>query len=231
VDPKADKYPSESPYIYCGNNPLYFIDREGNYKYPTEKEKSYARSYPMLTKYLSRYVKDDVLRSKTIMAGLLKYSGGNLTEEKVKEAVTWGSGPYIEFIWTTVDVEEGIGIFGKYDEFSNTISISKQLADKVESILSGNGSEEEKLAALYEFYATLLHETVHYGDELDGERMEGADVGWQFMSDIFESKDVVIEGETLRAWRGSVHHDSKALIKMQREEGKTDVLPTLPSKE
>jgi len=29
VDPMADKYPSISPYVYCANNPLYYIDPNG----------------------------------------------------------------------------------------------------------------------------------------------------------------------------------------------------------
>jgi len=29
VDPKSDKYPSTSPYVYCGNNPVRLVDAEG----------------------------------------------------------------------------------------------------------------------------------------------------------------------------------------------------------
>ena len=29
VDPMADKYPSMSPYTYCGNNPVRLVDQDG----------------------------------------------------------------------------------------------------------------------------------------------------------------------------------------------------------
>jgi hypothetical protein len=32
VDPKADKSPNESPYAYCANNPIKFVDPDGQFK-------------------------------------------------------------------------------------------------------------------------------------------------------------------------------------------------------
>jgi hypothetical protein len=192
----------------------------------------------MLTKYLSQNVKSDVLNSQTILAGMLKYSGGNLTKEEVEKAVTWNSGPTIVYNPDLIVNENGTGFYGRYDESTSTINISKGFADKVESILQGEGSEEEKLAALYEFFAITTHETVHYGDYLDKMRQDaddpsgfGGEPGAAFMQDVFESKDITTEGETYRVWQGSVHGESKELIKMQKEQGGNDVIPTLPKKD
>jgi len=237
IDPLTRKFPSESPYIAFGDNPILNIDVDGMYKYPKNKASDYTKTYPMLTKYLSQNIKNDVMNSQIIMAGMLKYSGGNLTETEINKAVTWGSGPTIVFNPEYTVNDDGTGTYGYYSSATNTIHLSKNFADKVEAILAGDGSDEEKQAALYEFYATTTHETVHYGDYLDGQRQDsddpsgfGGEPGAAFMQDIFESKDVKIEGETYRVNQGSVHGDSKELINMQKEQGQTEVLPTLPKK-
>lgn len=31
VDPLSDKYPHISPYVYCGNNPIKFVDPDGRF--------------------------------------------------------------------------------------------------------------------------------------------------------------------------------------------------------
>ena len=96
-DPLAAKFPFESPYIFCGDNPINFIDIAGKYKYPANKAAAYTRDYPTLTKYLSSNIARDIMSSPAIMAGLLKYSGGNLTESEVAKATKWKSGPTIMF--------------------------------------------------------------------------------------------------------------------------------------
>ena len=232
VDPMSDKYPSTSAYMYCSGNPVFYKDKEGKYKYPSDKEKEYFKTYPMLTKYLKSNIKNDVLNSRTIMKGLLIWSGGNLTSEQVEKAVTWGSGPNIVFRPNDPNTiyylnDDGTGYYGNYDPSSNTIYINEKFAKKVEQILSGSGTNDEKLAALFEFYGTLLHETTHYGDWLDGLQKEG-DVGTDFVSDILESVNQKIEtGDIIKMRKGLIHQDSKDLIKYHREAGSTDVLPSL----
>jgi RHS repeat-associated protein len=232
VDPLSDKYPSTSAYMYCSGNPVFYKDKEGEYKYPADKEKEYSQTYPMLTKYLKNNVKSDVLNSRTIMEGLFIYSGRNLTSDQIEKAVTWGSGPNIVFRPDDPNTmyhltDDGIGYYGNYDPISNTIYINEKFAKKIEEILSGSGTEEEKLAALFEFYGTLLHETTHYGDYLDGLQTDG-DVGTKFDMEILESINPKIgTGDMIKMRKGLIHHDSKDLIKYHREAGSTDVLPTL----
>ena len=164
-------YPSTSSYAYVENNPIGYKDIEGNYKFPVR----YHNDYKTLTAYLRNNVLVDIVRSPMILAGLLKYSGNNLTMQKVTEAATWDSGPTIEII----ERPDGGGN-GSYDPKTNTIYISKQLADQLET-----SNDANKLAALTGLYKTLLHETTHYGDYLDGQRQVGGEPGDDFDNDLY----------------------------------------------
>ncbi|MBR4488252.1 MAG: hypothetical protein IKO89_06790 [Bacteroidales bacterium] len=46
VDPMADKYPSLSPYAYCGNNPVKLVDKDGRKVKPYDRQsKQYITMY------------------------------------------------------------------------------------------------------------------------------------------------------------------------------------------
>ena len=47
VDPLSDKYPHISPYAYCGNNPMKFVDPDGREKhiFLSDKESYAARNF------------------------------------------------------------------------------------------------------------------------------------------------------------------------------------------
>ena len=47
VDPLSDKYPHISPYVYCGNNPMKFVDPDGREKhiFLSDKESYAARNF------------------------------------------------------------------------------------------------------------------------------------------------------------------------------------------
>ena len=58
VDPMSDKYPSTSPYTYCGNNPVKLVDAEGE-TVVTEDEQSRNNIRNTLTIQEAKYVKFD----------------------------------------------------------------------------------------------------------------------------------------------------------------------------
>jgi hypothetical protein len=241
IDPLAHKFPSQSPYSAFADNPIYYIDVGGAFQYPADKAASYKKDYPMLTKYFAEHVQNDIMRSSTIMSGMAKYSEGNLTPAQIKSDTKWGnkSSPTIHFDPSLKSNEDGTGFYARYDNRTNTIHINKDFADKTEKILGSNASAEDKQAAMYSMFAIITHEEVHRGDYLDGHRQTeldpsgwGGEPGAAFMADVFESKDVKIEGgEVIRVnTLQSIHGQAKELIKMQRSEGKSDVIPTVPSR-
>lgn len=91
VDPMAEKYPSLSPYAYLVNNPINNIDTDGRYIVLA----SFAEKYKAITRYLNYYVQSDILSSDRILASLFSNSQGNLTRDKVIEAVSPNSAPVI----------------------------------------------------------------------------------------------------------------------------------------
>lgn len=228
IDRLSKKFPSESNYSFAGNNPILYVDIDGEYKYPKNKASEYTKKYPMLTKYLSTQVQKDVLKSPTIMAGMLKYSGGNLTEKAITDATTWKnqSSPTIKIVGD----KELYGANGRYLSESNTILINEKLATQLEK-----ASPNDKQAALYGLYVTLTHETVHYGDYLDRFQTEG-EVGGDYANDVFYSKTITVDGVTFPASNFGGDHtkieDAKKMIeKNKTEDNKADVVPTVPAED
>ena len=232
LDPLRKKFPWESNYSFADNNPILYVDVDGEYKYAKNDAANYTKTYPTLTKYLSENVKQDVMQSTNIMTGLLKYTEGNLTSAEVSKATTWNSGPFI----VIRDNPGGIsGANGFYNPLTKTIELSTDLAKQLE-----NASDEDKQAALFGLFTTLTHETVHYRDYLDGLRQSsddpsgfGGEPGSAFVSDVFDSKTVDVDGEKVGVPQG--HNsanidDAKKMIQLNKDEGKSDIILTVPSK-
>jgi RHS repeat-associated protein len=239
VDPLAGKFVSESPYNYAGNSPVMNIDVGGAYKLPAH----FIQKYPHFARYLQNNVKNDVMSSGTIMSALQRHSSGNLTRGAVENAVTWGQGPTINI----VDAPGGLsGAHGYYSRGSSnalekvegTISLNVADIDALEAALAGDGSDMEKLTALTNTYMTLLHETVHYGDYLDGSRQDGGEPGDAFEIDVWSDKVLNDDGSIYKDETGntypavrflSSHYDSpEQMLEMVRQYLNSDKLPAVP---
>jgi RHS repeat-associated protein len=241
IDPMAEKFVYENPYNYGGNNPISNIDVLGKYKYPSKKlEREYASKYSVLTNYLKNNVRHDVMGSSTIRNGLIKY-GSNLTDKNIGEAVSWNSGPNI----VIVDKPGGLkGASGNYEYRGrdgvgpNTIEINSTLAKFLES-----ASESDRQAVLLVLFSTLLHETVHYGDYLDGTKSDQAEPGGDFVREVFTN--TMIDGQVSYGYGGipimdnNMNLDRNATLnyantilanKNATAEGKKDI-PTVPTEE
>jgi len=226
VDPMADQYPAWSPYTYALDSPILFVDPDGRYVVPA----AFAEKYKMITRYLQNNIESDVMGNNRILEGMKKYSQGNLTAEKVREAVKFDSGPTI-----TAEKDKiggAIDASGVYEHASNEIGLRGADLDRVESILQSDASEEDKLEALLPLFMTITHETIHYGDYLDGQKQYGVlEIGEQFEQEVWlgtpytrpeTGEEIIIYG----IYNLNNSEDVRAVI-----EKKPDALPTLPDNE
>jgi Metallopeptidase toxin 3 len=244
VDPIAAEYPWYTPYQFAGNNPIYYVDVNGEYKYPAELAAEYFKNYPALTNYLMNNVQSDIMKSETIKLAFLKYTDGNLTSDKLIEATTWNSGPIIKIVDHPggENAFGGEGANGKYWASTNTIEINTAFATQLERVLNSKyANDEAKQAAIFSLFVTLVHETTHYGDYLDGKQSEG-EVGADLSFEVFESTEVEVindnsdgsqEKKVVRPGfaigNNRLLSNAKALIKANKDVGKTDIYPTVPS--
>jgi RHS repeat-associated protein len=117
IDPYSAKFPSESNYIFAGNNPVYFIDVKGKYKICPELRKH----YPEIALYISKNIEADMKR-RSISELFIERTG--ISETDYAEMIKPNSGPTIAFF-----IGFGIGHNGKYENHDKTISINKGLFD------------------------------------------------------------------------------------------------------
>ncbi len=179
VDPLAHKFPAESPYLFSGANPIFYIDKSGLYKISAaDQSKS-----EMFTSYLKKQIKDDVLKSENIMNGLMKY--GQLNQEDISRLLTFGKGPTIEIVDKLPFNAEGYYTGGQ----DGVIQISQKLIDNLNS-----SNPEDKEAALLWLSSTLLHETVHFGDWQDGNPDDNQGVTYDLTD---------VDGEKVQIFKGS----------------------------
>ncbi len=190
----------------------------------------------MFATYLQKYVSSDVMNSPTILNTFANNTAadnpdgiGNLNADEVRKAVTWDSGPTI----IARDNPGGMeGTNGFYDATTGEIQLSTARLDHLESILNSDASEEDKFKALLPVYMTLLHETVHYGDYLDGLRQDGGEPGDAFESDVWMSKSVEVDGESFDVYYffGDKYNpsDVQEIIDEKKDQ---NVFPTVPENE
>jgi len=160
IDPIAQNFFYESPYVYGGNNPVLNIDIGGNFKYPKGKEgQQYEQKYKVLTKYLQSGNLDQLLQSKKLTGAFAKY--GRLSADHLKSDFKWGNGATLKIVDNPGNASGFPDVRGYTPPEYNgaVIEISKRIVDMLES-----AKAEDREAALWWVVKVLLHEEVHRGD-------------------------------------------------------------------
>ncbi|MFS4493186.1 DUF6443 domain-containing protein [Maribacter sp. 2308TA10-17] len=151
IDKMSDMAPQWSPYRYAFNNPIKYIDSDGNF----ELDANTAAKYPRLAEFLKNGIQD-VINNPSIVNGLMKY--GQLSKEDIKLGLTYGEGPKI--------IADGLnGAIGEFTPGTNSkeIKIDKDFLQALEDATGADADVYLLLIAV-----TILHEYVHYGDDQDG---------------------------------------------------------------
>lgn len=157
LDPLTSKFPYQSPYVYAGNNPVFYIDKNGLFKlnYSEEQLKNLGLSkldvarFESIVANIYNLVKDN----PQALDALVNTTGFNIDE--IEKDFTLNQGPEI-FIQTVPITYASGGIEGiKIDPI-----IIKNLA-KINTNDKANLAEYVFATAL-----TIIHEYGHYGDQI-----------------------------------------------------------------
>lgn len=130
--------------------------------------------YPKFTRYV-RYSLPTVVDVKSIVAAFQKY--GQIDRATLKRALEWGNEPHI-----TIKVL--VGAVGEFNASvdSNEINIHDGIVQEFEG---GHGLRKTKYnKQVYLVGVTLLHELVHWADNIDGIDFPDEE-GEQFEKDVY----------------------------------------------
>ena len=228
LDPLAQKAPDESPYAISGNSPIHLIDKNGEYKYPADREAAYRKQYPMLTLYLEKMVRTDKLKSQPLVKAMTTHTAGYLTQRRLFEATTWGQGPEITFEKDPGWPETGAGGFFNRDFAGGRIELNESRMQALEQLLQNEDAPmEEKQAAMMGFFTLLTHETGHYGDRT-GIRYTGKEVGFAVENEVWGGENYLVE-DFKKIGERFDPATQKALVKEQQAKPEGErALPRVP---
>lgn len=152
---------------------------------------NYNILYPQLTEYLKNQL------PTVAEIPLIVNTISNITDlkvEQIKEDLKWGQGPTINIVqldnFGENTSETTVGFFKASTPNDIYLDI-----DYVNGLENGTTTQYEKDALLFYLGTTILHEYVHYGDNLDGIDYPGEE------GQIFE---ILVYGENVNSFNASL---------------------------
>ena len=170
IDPLFKKFPEYSPYLFAGNNPIYFIDKEGEFKLSP----SIQQSYPLIYKYLSSQVEKDVMNS-SLLKQAYKEINPQATDDNIRNIFKNNSGPVLTDLANPGGEYNAAGKT-EYDQRGSTIEINSKIFEYVEGKLKSNDNKNNKQLALMYLYVVLNHEVAHEITGYNGTDKNGNDI-------------------------------------------------------
>src|SRR4030042_198950 len=162
MDRLVEKDYSWTPYRYGYDNPIRYWDVGGDF----EMDPAQAQLYKRLAIFLQNEM-INVGSCQNIVNGLMKY--GSLSESQIKNDLTWGQGPKI--IITDIKSEFDEDAYGLFNPATNMLYINKKEVEEFEK----TGKIDPGFLAMLTIF--ILHEYVHYGDNLAGNIYKGGELG------------------------------------------------------
>jgi len=149
LDPFASAFAFQSPYLFAGNNPIQFIDHNGEFKL----SKKLQKKYPLLTNVLVAISNEANNNPQSALVSIFMERTG-ASREQALNILTWKSGP-------KVGVGRPEGDASAHTSLDGSIVINKT---SIKRLHDKGLPDLNKSVGLYWAFITMWHEGGHAGD-------------------------------------------------------------------